>query len=64
MTQDERTATLTERKRIVGLLLAAYARYHNAGHHEIANVIDKLANYAEHPEIENPFLPYAERERE
>lgn len=60
MTQDERTAILSERRRIVGLLLAAYAHYNNAGHREIANVIDKLANYVEHPEIENPFTPYAE----
>lgn len=53
-------ATAKERARIVGLLLAAYAHYQNGGHREIANVIDKLANYVEHPEIENPFTPYAE----
>lgn len=49
--QDAQTdAVERERRRIVGLVLATYARYRLAGEREIADVLDRLATEIEHSE--------------
>lgn len=55
MTHEEREA-IFERRRIIGLVLAEYARYRKAGHQDVAEALDVLATKIEHPELEQSEL--------